>query len=161
MFDFWLDTDSFVTPYRTAYRFNTVPRFWEFLEQQSKKQVIVSSELVLQELTGGDPDELAIWAKQQQGTLFLMPTADVQKAYGQIAQSVRNNSQYKAYHVHRFLGNADPWIIAHARALGGRVVTFEKSEPSSTKPKIPDAAAPFGVRCLNIWDMLGELKASF
>jgi hypothetical protein len=161
MFDFWLDTDSFVTPYRTAYRFNTVPKFWEFLERQSKKQVIVSSELVLQELTSGDPDELGIWAKQQQGTLFLMPTADVQKAYSQIAQNVKSNKQYKDYHVHKFLDNADPWVIAHAKALGGTVVTFEKSEPSSTKPKIPDVAAAFGVKCINIWDMLTELGASF
>ena len=161
MFDFWLDTVSFVTPYRTAYRFATVPKFWEFLEQKSKEQVVVSSELVLQELTDDDPDELGIWAKQQQGTLFLAPTENVQKVFGQVAESVKNNTQYADYWVHKFLSGADPWIIAHAKAFGGRVVTFEKSEPNAKRPKIPDVAAPFGVKCISLWDMLTELKASF
>lgn len=161
MFDFWLDTDSFVRPYREAYRFATVPKFWEFLEQKSKEQVVVSSELVLQELDDNDPDELGVWAKQQKGMLFLAPTEAVQQVLGQIAESVKNNKQYADYWVHKFLGGADPWIIAHAKAIGGRVVTFEKPEPYSKKPKIPDVAAPFGVKCISLWDMLTELKASF
>jgi hypothetical protein len=161
MFDFWLDTDSFVRPYREAYRFDRVPKFWEFLEQKSKDRVIVSSDLVLQELTNDDPDELGVWAKQQQGTLFLAPTEAVQQVLGQIAESVKNNKQYADFEIHKFLSGADPWIIAHAKALGGRVVTFEGSAPHSKKPKIPDVAAPFEVKCLNLWDMLTELKASF
>ena len=161
MFDFWLDTDSFVRPYREGYRFAFVPKFWEFLEKKSKEQVIVSSELVLQELTDDDPDELGVWAKQQQGTLFLAPTEVVQQVLGQIVESVKNNKQYAIYEVHKFLGGADPWIIAHAKALGGRIVTFEVSAPYSQKPKIPDVAAAFGVRCISLWDMLTELKASF
>jgi len=161
MFDFWLDTDSFVRPYREAYRFATVPKFWEFLEQKSKEQVIVSSELVLEELTNDKPDELGVWAKQQQGTLFLLPTEAVQQVLGQIVESVNNNKQYADPWIHAFLGGADPWIIAHAKALGGRVVTFEVSAPDSKRPKIPDVAARFGVRCINLWDMLTELKASF
>ena len=69
---FWLDTDSLVTPSRGPYRFGTVPKFWEFLEQKAGEEIIASSEFVLQELIGGK-DQLEIWAKQQQGTLFLMP----------------------------------------------------------------------------------------
>lgn len=164
MFDFWLDTDSFVRPYREAYRPATVPKFWEFLEQKSKEQVIVSSELVLQELTVDDPkkmDELGIWAKRQQGTLFLPATEDVQQIFRSIAETVKNNKHYARYHVHEFLSGADPWIIAHAKALGGRVVTFEVSAPLSQKPKIPDVAAQFGVKCISLWDMLTELKAQF
>ncbi len=161
MFDFWLDTNSFVRPYREAYRFATAPRFWEFLEQQSKEQVIASSKLVLQELANDDPDELGVWAKQQEEVLFLVPTEAVQQAFRQIAESVKNNKQYKVYWVHKFLGGADPWIIAHAKALGGRVVTFEKPEPQAKRPKIPDVAEPFGVKCISLWDMLTELKFSF
>jgi len=161
MFDFWLDTDSFVRPYREAYRFATIPKFWEFLEQKSKEQVIVSSELVLRELVDNDSDELGAWAKQQQGTLFLAPTEAVQQALGQVVESVKNNKNYADFWVHDFLGGADPWIIAHAKALSGRVVTFEVPAPYSKKPKIPDVAAQFGVKCISLWDMLTELKASF
>ena len=97
----------------------------------------------------------------QQGTLFLIPDEQVQQMFQQIAESVKNEPRYASQHVTQFLDGADPWVVAHAKALGGRIVTFEKMEPLSTKPKIPDVAAPFGVNCINLWDMLTELKASF
>ncbi|MFH1002644.1 MAG: DUF4411 family protein, partial [Chloroflexota bacterium] len=85
----------------------------------------------------------------------------VQQAFGVIAENVKNNKNYADFWVHKFLGGADPWVIAHARALGGRIVTFEKPEPYSKKPKIPDVAALFDIKCISLWDMLTELKASF
>ena len=51
--EFWLDTDSLVTPSRGPYRFTTLPQFWEYLEQKAREQVIASSDFVLQELLGG------------------------------------------------------------------------------------------------------------
>ena len=158
--DFWLDTDSFVVPNRGPYRFATIPKFWEFLVQKAAEQVIASSELVLQELIGGG-DELETWAKRQQGTLFLPPDQAVQRAFSQVATSVQTTQRYAPEHVTRFLSGADPWLITHARALGDRVVTFEKPEPNSKKPKIPDVANVFGVHCIDIWDMLTALNASF
>lgn len=158
--EFWLDTDSLVTPSRGPYRFGTVPRFWEFLEEKAKADVIASSEFVLKELLGGG-DELEEWAKRQQGTLFREALEPVQEKLRQIANSVNANSQYAKHHVAAFLGGADPWVIAHAIEQGGRVVTFEKPEPNSTKPKIPDVAGEFGRKCINLWDVLTELKASF
>ena len=158
--DFWFDTDSFVTPSRGPDRFSTLPRFWEFLELKASEQVIASSELVLNELLRSK-DELAAWAKKQQGTLFLIPDQDVQGVFSQIAENVKNNKRFAACQVDKFLKDADPWVIAHAKALGGRVVTFEKPEPTSTKPKIPDVADDFDVKCINLWDLLTELHASF
>lgn len=158
--DFWLDTDSFATPARGPYRFATVPKFWEFLEQKAAENVIASTELVLKELQEGE-DQLKIWAKGQEGKLFLPPTVVVQEMFRQVVANVTSNNRYATHHVVAFLDGADPWLIAYARALGGRVVTFEKSEPTSRKPKIPDVAAEFGVNCLNLWDVLTELGASF
>lgn len=158
--DFWLDTDSFVVPSRGPYRFTTVPRFWEFLRQKAEENVVASSERVLKELLEGE-DDLKTWAKGQAGKLFLPPTVSVQAVLGQIVTNVSSNNRFAIHHTAKFLDGADPWIIAHAKALGGRVVTFEKSEPASRKPKIPDVAAEFGVNCLNVWDMLTELGASF
>jgi hypothetical protein len=175
MADFWLDTDSLVRPHREFYRFATVPRFWEFLEQKAEEGVIASSQFVLEELKKGKahkgkpdndevhkdkPDKLLIWAENHQDVLFRAPTEAVQEVYAQIAESVKSNNRYAAHWVQDFLGSADPWIIAHAKALGGRVVTFEKPAPNSTKVKIPDVAAQFGVNCITLWDMLSELNAS-
>ena len=163
--DFWFDTDSFVTPSRGPYRFKTVPKFWEFLEQKANEHIIASPEFVLeQELTSSKPehaDDLEKWAKKQQGTLFISPNEAVQNAYSLVAESVRTDPRYASQHVTKFLDGADSWVIAYAKALGGRIVTFEKSESRSSKPKIPDVAGKFGIKCINLWDVLTELKASF
>lgn len=166
MFDFWLDADSLIKPYREAYSFDRVPKFWEFLEEKAKEQVIVSSDLVLQELEDGcsdkeHPDELLVWARKLREVLFLCPTDPIQEMVGQIATYVENNAQYAPWHIQDFLDSADPWVIAHAKILGGRVVTFEKSEPNSKKVKIPDVAGNFGINCISLWAMLDELKAHF
>lgn len=158
--EFWLDTNSLVTPSRGPYRFATVPRFWEFLEEKAKAEVIASSEFVLKELLGSG-DELEQWAKRQQDTLFWEAQKPVQDKLGEIADGVNANIRYAQHNVARFLRGADPWLIAHAIVQGGRVVTFEKPEPNSTNPKIPDVAGEFGVKCVNLWDALTELKASF
>lgn len=122
--DLWLDTDSLVTPSRGPYRFGTLPKFWDYLEQKAEEQVIASSEFVLKELIGSDePDELETWAKRLGGKLFLSPDQAVQQMFSQIAESVKNNSRYDDHQVAKFLNGADPWLIAHAKALGGRVVT--------------------------------------
>lgn len=163
MFSFWLDTDSLVRPSAEGYRFAILPRFWEFLEEQGKQQVIVSSVRVLEELEvkSKKPDDLLIWARKQQGTLFLEPGKDVQEAFKVIADKVANTPRYYPQHVHKFLSGADPWLIAHAKVFGGKVVTFEKSEPNSHNVKIPDVAGEFGVLCLNIYDALSEMRVSF
>lgn len=153
MFDFWLDADSIIKPYREAYGFNRVPGFWKFLEEEAKKQTIVSSHLVLQEFEDGcldkdKPDELLVWARKQRDLLFLPPTEPIQQMVSQISTYVENNPQYAAWHVQDFLSGADPWIIAHAKVLGGRVVTFETPALNSTKVKIPDVADKFGVICI-------------
>ena len=125
-----------------------------------RQQILASSEFVLNELMDGT-DELRDWARQQRGTLFHTATEPVQVAYRQVVDSVNNNNRYAPHHVRRFLAKADPMLIAHARAEGGRIVTFEKPEPNSTKPKIPDVALPFGVSCINLWDLLTELGVTF
>jgi hypothetical protein len=167
MFDFWLDADSMIKPYREAYGFNRVPKFWDFLEESAKKQVIVSSYLVLEEFENGcadkaHPDDLLVWARKQQDVLFLPPTSAIQQKLTEIATYVENNPQYAPWNIHDFLKGADPWVIAHVKILGGRVVTFEKPvAPNSKKVKIPDIAEKFGVDCLDLWSMLDELQAHF
>jgi len=164
--DYWLDANSLILPYREMYTFTRVPKFWTFLEQEASKEVIVSSYLVLKEIedgcSGKEPDELLIWARTQRDILFLPPNDDIQKIVKEINTYVESNKKYAPWHVQRFLSKADPWLIAHAKVLGGRVVTFEKTPAAnSTKVKIPDVANKFGVDCLSLWNMLDELKPQF
>ena len=60
----------------------------------------------------------------------------------------------------RFMNRADPWVIAHAIAQGGTVVSLEGCAPNtSTKVKIPNVCSHFNVTCINTYQMLRELGA--
>jgi hypothetical protein len=58
---------------------------------------------------------------------------------------------------------ADPFIVAHAKARGLTVVTSEKKSAttSPTKPKVPNLCEQFGVKCINLAELLAELKMVF
>jgi len=98
------------------------------------------------------------WAKQLKGVMFLEPSESVQASYREVVQYVQGVHEYKPHQVALFLAKADPWVIAYAKANGGRIVTFEAPQPQAKKPKIPDVAGHFNIHCLDVYDMLGELK---
>jgi len=87
------------------------------------------------------------------------PDASVQAALSKVADYVWEH--YPPHNAAAFLDGADPWLIAHASVHGGRIVTHEVSAPSGRKPKIPDVGDKFGVKTLNIFQLLRELSASF
>lgn len=157
MLDFWLDTDSFIQPKDGPYGFDIAPGFWDFLKKKAREGIIASSSEVYKELKQGE-DDLLHWARQQQDEIgfFTEPDPIVQTIYREIAAYV--NKKYPQHQSEAFLTGADAWIIAHAKAYGGRVVTFEKAAaPNSRKAKIPDVAANFGVNCLNVYEMVRDL----
>ena len=158
--EFWLDTDIFIRSKNEFYSFDIAPGFWTFLDQKVAGGIIASSRLVYDELHNGAEDELREWAEARKDSgLFIEPDSDVQAAFQDIANYV--NANYPLHQAAEFLSGADPWIIAHAKAHGGRVVTFEVSAPRSQKPKIPDVGSAFGVKAMNIYEVLRELGASF
>jgi hypothetical protein len=163
VFDNWLDADSFIKPYRNEYAFNLVPKFWTYLEQKAEEKVIVSCHAVLEDFRMGNPkDKLLEWAENLGEIMFLMPTDDVQLTYKQVIEYVQNNGRYAPHWVADFINGSDPWLIAHAKTLGGRIVTFEESVPiNSKKVKLPDVADVFGVDCISLYNALNELGACF
>jgi len=158
--EFWLDTDSFITPKNGPYGFDIAPGFWSFLEQKANEGIIASSRLVYDELHDGAEDDLRAWADTRKDCgFFVEPDEQVQAACHRIADYV--NANYPLHQAAEFLRGADPWVIAHANAHGGKVVTFEVAAPNSQKPKIPDVGRAFGVEAVNLYEVLRELGASF
>jgi hypothetical protein len=158
--EYWLDSDSFIESSKRFYHPDIVPGFWAFLEQKADEGIIGSCLRVYEELQGLQ-DELSAWATKVNDTgFFVAPDPCVQAALSEIADHVKTN--YPDHNASEFLNGADPWPIAHAKAHGGRVVTFEKRvAPTSKKPKIPNVADRFGVKTLDIYRLLHELGASF
>lgn len=159
--EFWIDSDSLIQPSKEAYSFTLVPQYWDFLQQKARQGIVGSPEIVLQELEGSDPtkqDDLEVWAKQLKGVMFLPPDQKTQAAYADVANWVQNNNRFAQQHIAPFLTKADGWLVAYAKACGGQIVTFEKPAPLAKKPKIPDVADHFDVKCITLWTMLKELN---
>ena len=56
-----------------------------------------------------------------------------------------------------FLAGADPWLIAHAIAKGGKVVTFERRVGSSSSNiKIPNVCDYFRIETISLYQMFTE-----
>ena len=154
--EFWLDANSLIEPKNGPYGFDIAPGFWTFLEHKIIEGIIASSVMVYGELENGVEDDLLQWARKQKDKgLFIDPDPIVQAVFREIADYV--NGEYPQYQASDFLSGADPWLIAHAKAYGGKVVTFEISASLSKKPKIPDVCHNFDVKCINIYKMAREL----
>ena len=155
---FWLDTNVFITPKNSYYSFDIAPGFWTFIDEQAEAGEIAVPALVYDELVGKSDDELSEWARDRRGgPLFVQPSSSVQSALTQVADYV--TSRYEPNQAADFLRGADAWVIAHAIAEGGRVVTLEtKVSPSSTKAKIPNVCERFDVEWIPMFEMLRELR---
>lgn len=156
--DFWLDTNCFIEPSNGPYAFDLVPQFWDFLDAQSKTGTISSPIMVFNELHDETVGELHAWAGARRNMgLFAEATAEVQAAFKEVADFVVAN--YPPEQATEFLDGADPWLVAHARAQGGLIVTHEALVgQGAKKPKIPNICQAFGLEPpIKVWEMLRRL----
>ena len=159
MLKYWIDSNVFIQAANGPYGFDIAPGFWVALDRMTASGQIASSLTVYDELLKKD-DKVAKWARERRTTaLFVEPDEGVQTAFREVTQHVQ--SEYAANQAAMFLSGADPWLIAHAMASGGKVVTQEpRVGDDSTKVKIPNVCDFFGVESLNVYDMLRELGVS-
>ncbi len=158
-----LDTNVYVEAHRRYYAFDIAPGFWDGLERLVKAQMICSPLMVYEEIIDSG-DELAQWAKANKDNLFLPPDDPTQDAFRDIADLVER--LYEPQHVQKFLSDADPWVIAHAKAHGLSVVTMEsrrdenqsKTGRVSGKIKIPNVCERVGVVPKDTFALLREQK---
>lgn len=160
--DYWIDTDSFIRAKNEGYGFDLAPGFWKAIDQKTVEGIIASSTWVYHEIVDEGTDDLAKWARQRETSgLFIEPNEAVQVQYRQIVDYV--SGHYQPHKAQAFLAKADPWTIAHAKACGGQVVTFESpANPKSSAPevKIPDVGDNFDVKCIVLWELLRRLHVS-
>lgn len=153
---YWLDADVYIQAKNGPYRFHSVPQFWDFLSQQINADRIRSPKLVYDEILEGN-DELAKWFEAR-ADLGLRVIADrvVADNYRKIADHVYTSHSH--HQSAKFLKGGDGWVIAHAMAEQGVVVTQESLRSVKSKVKIPTVCRHFSVRCQNTYEMLEVLN---
>ncbi len=163
---FLLDTNSFTTPYRVFYAFDIVPAYWNELINHINSGRIVVLDIVKSEIDAGN-DDLKKWVANAVN-LKVIPrvTSSTISNYQAVLQYVSGCGLYKPSALSAWAPGtvADPWLIASAKANGYTLVTQEVgSNGLSTKnpnkyAKIPDVANHFGVKTINVFDMMRELE---
>lgn len=152
-----LDADALITPKNGPYRFDIWPEFWEWLVENVRSGRVYSCWKVYDEWRAGQ-DDLSEWVVGLRHEGLAEPSsAGVQEKLKDIVQYVEGT--YAEHHAASFLSGADPWVIAHVWEDGSTLVTFEKARsPQAKKVKIPNVCHRYGIRCVNLYDMLAELK---
>lgn len=162
---FWLDADVLIQSKNGLYSFEIAPPFWSFLDERTKIDEIRSSTKIYDEILRREDksDRLTLWVKNRRTSgLFVAPTRDVQKVYGQIADHTMEKYSQRRAKAAEFLSGGDGWIIAHAKCDGGTVVSHEsRVDKSSMTPKIPNVCTAFEVPCIGLAEMLRKLGFKF
>ena len=150
-----LDTSFFIETDRLHLPLATHPDFWDWLITLAEAKTVAIPEQVYEELTGYK-DELAAWMRAHKDALV-----DQQAAFTQIGRVMLEGYGFLDEVTLEELW-ADPWVIAHALAVGGTVVTSEKpgKQTAPRKKKIPSVCAALGVPCCTITAFLWRMRSS-
>ena len=166
---FLIDANSFMTPYQNFYQFDITPGFWEQLKRALLDESVSILDIVKAEINKGG-DELTNWV----ATISDLKTLDrrdqnILAKYGAVLSYLQNSPLYNDKVLRAWPdGNvADPWLIATAAAKGYTIITFEQSagkiseKNPSGRPKIPDIAREFNVKCEDLYYFMRKMNISW
>lgn len=160
-----LDSNIFIESHKRFYNMGVFPCFWAGLVTMAQNGLIFTIDKVKDEVYAGK-DDVKTWLKNNFPAKAILPVDEITMAsYQRIQTTVRDTGKYKSSTLNSYAAEtlADPFICAYALGHGSiSVVSYETSKPSSkTEIKIPDVCNLIGVPCIQIYDMLLALKASF
>jgi hypothetical protein len=154
-----LDTNVFIQAKNLHYGFDFCPAFWEWLEIENDRGVVLSIEKIASELEAGS-DELADWSKQRGSQFFQSPSTETLQGLARVSQWVKSQT-YNPAAVNTFFQVADFYLVAHALAGSHVVVTHEIPANSLNKVKIPNVCIGLKIRCMTPFEMLRKERARF
>ena len=160
-----IDTNSFIAPKNLYYPFDIAPGFWSQLALHIDNNDIVILDKVQNEIIVGN-DELTNWYKEIQNKTII-DSKFLTKEYGKVLDYIQESpDKYQNAAVNKWAqaNVADAWLIAAAIKNKYVIVTLEKPQAGfndgrpKKEAKIPDVASVFGVRVINLLEMMRELK---
>ncbi|MFT9396540.1 MAG: DUF4411 family protein [Bifidobacterium psychraerophilum] len=158
---FLLDTNVFTQSNRLHYAQDIVPGYWEWLDRALILGEAVSINKVYAEMAAGN-DAAFTWAKPRKS---YFPAFQASNQTMKRLTTWTSKTSYRKQTIAKFFDAhyADMFLVAYAMDYPDTtVVTYEKSAPKSlTNIKIPDACAPFNIRCIDPFTMLRETHACF
>ena len=156
-----LDADALLTAYHHHYAPERCPGFWDSLEHYLAAGRLVIIDRVYDEIT--HLPWLAEWSARagnaEPSTTALQPVVD---AYRRLMDWVQENPQFTPAARWNFANGTDGWLAAYAMANGAVVVSNAASAPNAaSRSLLPELCNQFGVPCISLYRMLGELGTRF
>lgn len=151
-----LDTSVFIESWRQYYAPDVFPTLWRRIARGLEAGILVSSDVVLEELSRRD-DDIFRWCRQFTES-FIEASVDIQTRQRRIvsrfprmvAEGKMIGSSY-----------ADPWVIATGVEAGCSIVSFERLPASSQKPKIPYVCQELGLQHMTLLEVMQAEGWSF
>ncbi|MCE9684468.1 DUF4411 family protein [Halomonas alkalisoli] len=158
--NYLLDANTFIEAKNRYYSMLVCPGYWEWMLKNNVAGQVASIDMVKQELERGN-DELKEWSKKNSQMFIGVSDEKTQDTFSEIA-TYAASLDMKPGALDEFLGCADPWLVAKARATGAVVVTHESYIPGIKKKiLIPNVCRYFGVSYMNTFELLHKLEAEF
>lgn len=156
------DANVFIEAKNRYYQFSFCPGFWDWMDFVVEDGRAATIDMVKDELLEGK-DDLADWIKDRKDAGWFLTVDDeaTQKAMGKVSAYV-TSADFHPPGKAKFMGKADPWLIAKARVIGATLVTYETFAPEAKrKVPIPNVCREFDVPFVNTFDVLNRTAARF
>ncbi len=157
---FVLDASVLISAKQKHYKFCDCPEFWQFLIKSHLGGRIVSSIDKVRDEIAKQKDELHAWALEAPRTFFASTAgATIPPTLYAISDRLERMEQYTPEAIDEFMQTADSSLIAFAKVVSSTVVTQEKRrDNATTRVHIPSVCAIESIPCMNMLEMIEELK---
>lgn len=135
------DANALIGPWRRTYPIDVFPPFWDHIDEMMQRGEITIVAEVFHELEMGG-DDLYQWVSQRSIAVVEMDapiqqsTRDILSKFPRLINARKQRSM------------ADPFVIAHAKLIGGTVVSEEPKSGNPNQPRIPDVCDALGIPCI-------------
>lgn len=149
-----IDTSSLITGWKDRYPPEIFPGLWEHFKGLIEIEKLIAPEEVYFELEKQD-DSIKSWVDKNK-KMFQPLDDGVQAIVSEIL-----TKHPTLIDLNRTSNQADPFVIALALQRNGIVVTEEKWTNSPKRTKIPNVCEAYNVQCIDLLNMIRELKWKF
>ncbi len=155
-----LDSSVLIGASQQHFKVHDCPEFWRFLIESHNGGEIISSIDKVRDEIAVIKDDLHEWALDAPRTFFASTAqSSAIQAHPQLIKRLRGLGHYSNAAIDEFLIVANSWLIVYARLQNAVVVTEEKRRDKAiARVIIPNVCALERVPCMNLFEMIEELK---
>lgn len=144
-----IDTSALMDAWIRYYSPDVFPSLWGNIDEMIEQRELISPEEVLFELEKKE-DDLYQWAKNRKN-MFKTLTAEIQLATNEILSAFP-----RLVEAGKDRTEADPFVIAVAKANDATFITSEKFSSKQKKVRIPVVCQHYNIKSINMLQLIRE-----